>query len=176
MFGVCLSLLIVMLLLECLGHSSGPGVHRHCPVWSQCCGQTNLCGSYYCKTHISSNHQGTWKRQGLLPTGFGGYRACPWPHSKVTGREREREKAWTWGSAFIRVKGGVPRVFWVHSILGNLNIGAEIKVWDRKSRVTQKVSDRGQTGLPKRRTLWVGWPGSLTSCVAANVFIPNGCL
>lgn len=42
----------------------------------------------------------------------------PGPRSKVTGRESMR--AWTWGSVFIGVEGGVPRVLQAHSLLVNL--------------------------------------------------------
>lgn len=131
------------------------------PFWSQCCGRIKPCGL------ISSNHQGPWKRQGLFLTGH--------VHGH-TAKSPEESESMDLGFSFIRVEGGVPRIFWVHSMLVNLNIRAEIKVWERKSSIPQKVSDGGQPGLPKKGTLWVGCPGSLTSCVAGNVFIPNGSL
>lgn len=47
------------------------------------------------------------KNQGLLLRDPRGCAAHPEPHNKVVGKERERERAQTWGSAFIRVKGSV---------------------------------------------------------------------
>lgn len=34
----------------------------------------------------------------------------------------------------------------------------------------------GQPGLSKRGASWVGQPGSLSSCITGNVFIPDACL
>lgn len=55
------------------------------------CGWPNACGSWYdCKTHLSNNHQGTLKRQGLWLTSLCGlHRHITGPHSKIVGREGE---------------------------------------------------------------------------------------
>lgn len=46
-----------------------------------------------------------------------------------------------------------------------------IKVWEEKSGVTQLVSFPGYLGLPKKKISWAGTAGSLSSCVARNMFI-----
>lgn len=51
--------------------------------------------------------------------------ACLGPHSEVERRESKRDRArasseQVWCSAFIGVKGGVPRLLQVHSLLVNL--------------------------------------------------------
>lgn len=40
----------------------------------------------------------------------------------------------------------------------------------------QMVHYLGHPGLSERGTSWVGRPGSLSSCVVCNVFIPNDVL
>lgn len=50
------------------------------------------------------------------------------------------------------------------------------KAPEGKTLVMQKISYLGDPGLSKRGILWVGWPGSLSSCVVGNVFIGYGCL
>ena len=54
----------------------------------------------------------------------------------------------TWGSAFIGVKGGMPRVLWVQSLLVNLKIW-NLKVWEGKSKC-QQVSYKGQPEISKK--------------------------
>lgn len=46
------------------------------------------------------------KTKGLLRIRPINYTTHLGPHSKVIGRERERDSAWAWGSAFTGVKGG----------------------------------------------------------------------
>ena len=49
------------------------------------------------------------------------WRAQSTPKATEQGNgERERERVWTCGSAFIWVKGGMSRVSWVHFLLANL--------------------------------------------------------
>lgn len=73
---------------------------------------TSSCGCYDSKVHLSNNHQGTWQKQVLLLT-------CP---GRAHSTPAERKKAQTWGSVFIGVKGVMPRIYWVPSVLMNLNI------------------------------------------------------
>ena len=48
---------------------------------------------------------------------------------------------------------------------------AGIKAQGGKSRVSQMIGYLGQPGLSERETSWVGWPGSLYSCIAGSGFI-----
>lgn len=83
-----------------------------------------------------------------------------------------REKAQTWHSAFVGVEGGGLGFLWVRSLLVNVkphNSGNS--AWEGKSRVVPAVSNLGHPGFSARRRSWVGWPGSLSSCVAGNVCI-----
>lgn len=122
---VSLSLWIVVLGIpeECLGeltwvHATFWLASRDIsPTWGQCCGWTGPYGSYYdCKMNLSNNHQGVSKKCLLLvgPGRVHGMpRATQWGPG---GWERVCERAWTWGSAFIGVEGGVSRVLWAHSL------------------------------------------------------------
>lgn len=100
-----------------------------------------------------------------------------WGHTVRSQVERERQC----GPDFIEVEDGVPRfcgfiIYWWIK-----NIRAGIKPWGGKSRVTTEVAYLGHPGLSIKGTSWVGSPGSVSSCVAGNVFIQdewlwNGCL
>lgn len=48
-----------------------------------------------------------------------------------------------------------------------------MKPWGGKSRVTTEVTYLGHPGLSIKGTSWVGSPGSVSSCVAGNVFIQD---
>ena len=76
---------------------------------------------------------------------------------------REREKVQTWGSAFPGVEGGMG--------LGllSLKIRAGIGVLEEKSR--RGGSYLLHPGLPIRGTSRVRQLGTLSGCVASNVFI-----
>lgn len=84
--------------------ASGEPPPRLLPFWSQCCVWTGPGGSYHdCKRCLSDNHQGTWKRKGLLLTGpGGGCLARLRPHSAIVGRECWLgfcfHCGWWWGS------------------------------------------------------------------------------
>lgn len=66
----------------------------------------------------------------------------------------------------------MPKVMHVYYLLANLkckksrNLGTR-----RESGVSQVVSFLGFPGLPEKGDSWVGQPGSLSSCVAGDVFI-----
>ena len=99
--------------------------------WSQlinntCCECTGPCGSYYdCKTPFSNNYHEILKQnKDLLLIWPGNYIAYLRPHSKVSGRERKREKREkvrpAWSFSFINVSlssGDQPQslIFWLFS-------------------------------------------------------------
>ena len=75
------------------------------------------------------------KNKVLLFTGPGNCTAHLGPHCKVMGRERERESAWAWGSAFIAVGGGGVRVLQAQSLVVNLTYkGQNLKHGERKNK------------------------------------------
>lgn len=94
----------------------------NCPDGSQWCGWTGFCGAYYdCKMHLSNNHHGTLKNQGLLLRDPRGCAAHPEPHNKVVGKEREREREHRPGVLPLLGSRVVwPRVSKIHSLLANL--------------------------------------------------------
>ena len=145
---------------------------RRFPFWKQCCSWTGLCGSYYdYKTHLINNHQGTLKKQGLLPTSPGRYTACLGHTARSQGkREREREREY--GPGVLPLLGSRMGClgFLRFTLLG-------IKVWEGKmGSLTQMVSCWGQPGLSKRGTSWLGQTGSLSGCVISSVFVQDECL
>lgn len=121
-FCICF-MLVSAIGQECLGHSLGPVLlvvspHRRFSNRRQCCDQASPCGSYqYYKMDLSNNHQGTLKKV-LSLTNPGGCTAHPRSYSGKSWVERRR--ALTWSSAFVGVKGGVPRILWVYFLLVNL--------------------------------------------------------
>lgn len=120
----------------------------------------------------------TWASGSFENTRFITRKSCngtchAWGHTVRSWEERKRKIMLAWCSSFIKVEGGglglrrIILYWWI------LNIKAGIEVWERKSKATEKVSYLGHPGLSKKGTSWMGWPGSLYSCVAGSVFIPD---
>lgn len=61
---------------------------------------------------LSSNHQGTLKKQDLLLMGPGGYTHSTPRATQVAGRVSME----TWGPAIIGDEGKAPRVLWIHCL------------------------------------------------------------
>lgn len=85
------------------------------------------CGSSYCMTHLSNNHQATLKKQGLFLTGPD--MALLGLYSVVTGKERERGRPW--GSAFIGDEVGASG-FTGSLFIDECKTRVEIKAWEAK--------------------------------------------
>lgn len=85
--------------------------HRHfwleAPLWLQGIPQQNHLGT------LKSQAYYLWVLKDTQHT---------WGHTVRSQADREKgvEGEWTWGSDFISIKGGVPRVLQVHSLLMNL--------------------------------------------------------
>lgn len=56
-----------------------------------------------------------------------------------------------WSSAFIRVKGGVPKVLWVHALLMNLKPKGRIKANQKGKTSGQMVSFLSEPEISKTK-------------------------
>ena len=64
------------------------------------------------------------------------------PCSRVTGGGRDGKRGWTWDSAFIGIKGGVPRILWVHCLLTNLEHKSRNEITGRDTPIHPHVTNR----------------------------------
>ena len=102
-----------------LGHPTCSSLHRHFPDQDPVMWLDWALWVLWLQDAPQRQPSGNFGKKDSWLTGPGGHIAHPGPHI-VVGVEGGREGVRTWGSAFIRVPGGVREVLWVHSLLANL--------------------------------------------------------